>query len=1255
MKKTILVSALALAVAAGAGAKTADELRVYINPGHGSWTANDRPCTLVDHGAYSRTNTDTLSFFESNTNLRKGFGVLERLRSYGLKFDATLNQTGDRDKIGAARDMSNNIVMSHVKCGPYHEDNGTESQLGEATPSDIYAYNRNLSEICAEVEANNFDMFISIHSNAATEGTSTNYPLFLYRGYDTPKAEDGVTAEHQTISRAMADAAWDYVYANKMNQWTAYASSKNLRGDCNFYGSSSIGGLGYKGYLGVLKHGTPGFLSEGYFHTYQPARHRYMNFDVCYVEGSAYAHGVADYFGLDKADKNLGTIMGDVRDQYEKFKDAAYTPNPTTADAYKPVNGAKVVLKKDGVQVAEYTTDNYYNGVYVFRDVEAGKYTIEASAEGYLASEPVEVEVKGLGLVQPQIQIVSESWTPPTIVYENYPDPVDIKGVYAADEYTLDAEIDNEPVEALAGKTVRRTIARNGKLYILALDEAQEPTIVVYNTADKTATQVSTEGIQGQIKKVADIQLTADGVLVACNKEINMYDDNQVEAGEIRGTLRVYKWTNDENGNPAGAPEEWFTSRLSANMYRAYVGESMAYNGTLADGKILVTASNWWDNKRVWFNQYTIVDGAMIMQGFNNKPDAWFNEANVGTDYTISTCPGDDDAFIITSSKIAPTKAEWDLAQDLTRLADGVADGATGAGYFRYAGHNYMTVADNEGVALVDIKGYADAAAVKLNVNKAAATAEGEEETPAVALGATAGEGQAIKNAEETTTGVYIDLYAVRDGKISKLTTKGVDAAAGIVPMAYGLKSQAADNDTYTVSYALTAAAKDASLVLTPAEGDVVKIALGDLEAGEHTYTLDATELVENMNYTWAIEVAGKTIPQSGLVKYENSDLTARGGVVAITEPEYDSFGYVVVGHGKNNGYDIYNPAGEKVGARVWKNHATMGVGTTNQSNPIRGNEIRGMAAFGGWGDDAEGVVYMNPIDQTQEPQTMFAGVMQSSGAHLYEGVNTGGGTSAVEFGGKGADTKMYLFSEDHVGTSNSITVSTLGDAWQVTTAPEQIGYSGRLANTNVDLLTLGDHYLIASQVRGAGNNSYGCPGFLIVDLNDNSEAFNSQSLDPSQEVYNGNLNAVNSGVAVSVDNKRLAVYEVSRILVYDVDLSGAKPVLTFAYDFPAKTCNWAHMRFDYAGNLHVYNRDGKGYYVYALAQENPVVSTPAKAEFAIKGGSSAVENIIADEAVEAGAAVYYNLNGVQVSGESLIPGVYVKVAGGKATKVVVK
>ena len=43
MKKFILLISAAIIAAGAMQAKTADELRVYLNPGHGSWGPNDRP------------------------------------------------------------------------------------------------------------------------------------------------------------------------------------------------------------------------------------------------------------------------------------------------------------------------------------------------------------------------------------------------------------------------------------------------------------------------------------------------------------------------------------------------------------------------------------------------------------------------------------------------------------------------------------------------------------------------------------------------------------------------------------------------------------------------------------------------------------------------------------------------------------------------------------------------------------------------------------------------------------------------------------------------------------------------------------------------------------------------------------------------------------------------------------------------------------------------------------------------------------
>ena len=94
--------------------------------------------------------------------------------------------------------MSQHIVMSHVKVGPYPAHKGDDNG----------AYNRPLSEIREEVEANNFDVFISIHSNAAGEGSPTNYPLFIFRGKD----DETYSAPG---SKAMAQHIWPYAFSNE--------------------------------------------------------------------------------------------------------------------------------------------------------------------------------------------------------------------------------------------------------------------------------------------------------------------------------------------------------------------------------------------------------------------------------------------------------------------------------------------------------------------------------------------------------------------------------------------------------------------------------------------------------------------------------------------------------------------------------------------------------------------------------------------------------------------------------------------------------------------------------------------------------------------------------------------------------------------------------------------------------------------------------------------------------------------------------
>ncbi len=1270
MKKTILLSALAVAATLTAGAKTADELRVYINPGHGSWTPNDRPNPLVGHGEHSRTNTDTLNFFESNTNLRKGFGVLERLIDYGLKFDRTLNQTGERWQIGAARDLSNNIVMSHVKCGPYNKDNGTETQFkkeGKEVPENLYYYNRNLPEICAEVDANNFDMFISIHSNAATDGTTANYLLFEYRGYDDMHATTGLTAEHQQESRKMAELAWPYAYDNPFTPWTSYSNSnKNIRGDINFNGASGAGtgGTGAYGWLGVLKHHVPGYLVEGYFHTYQPARHRAMNWDVSRIEGIAYAHGLADYFGLQK--EKFGTIYGVVRDLREKFVHQYYKPNPTSDDVWLPINGCKVVLKKGADIIAEYTTDNYYNGAFVFDRLEPGTYTLEFSHPDYKAIDPVEVVVNAASVSYPSVKLESVNYVPPTKVYVDYPDPAaELSGVNPAGEYVVSDVYTDEPIAELEGKIVRRAIVQEGKMYILAIDklptyaqvvpddEKPVPTILVYDLDKKEVlANVSTEGAYGSIQNISDIQVTADGYLLASNQTKTQYSADYLEnlpdgKKEPRGTFYIYKWQNDEKGLPTGNPEQWLSTQQSGRWFRAYAGPTFAYQGTIEDGKVIIpmpTISAPTYNHR--WTALTVANGMQAGAADILNPASTPGEQVYGEGYRYITNPVNLENFLAVTPNDGVHERKFVMDDKQEDLSAGNAEltGLPGTvGMFKYAGASYLVAPEsqdgkNAGLRLVNITdNVANAVATPIS-GSAIAAAEAQNV-------ATAGEvGYVYDDLNHYYTSAWINLYLLRDGKISKVTTQSVKQPVAKAAFAYGLKADAVGN-AYEISYALSDNAADATLVLTAGD-DVVTLPLESTK-GEHTYTLDKSQLKEGADYAWEVKVTPIANGSAAEVFAMAPPQTVRGSVITFTDPEYDTFGYTVIGHNVEDGFDIYDPSGVLVNTNVHKGHALLHKpgAKFNQSDPLRGAEHKGHALVAAWGDSAHGVTAFNPLDPNEDLYSVFEGDMAGSGLISYNGVGIGSGTPCVAIQGKGEKARMFTFDEDLL--KNHVAVYNIGDNRTITTPP--VGDWGLQAmnNTNVEIAPVTNGVFL-SQVRADFMDS-GSPAIRFLDNNGNRlwDAYEAEW--PADMIPN-----CGSGIAVNATQDLFAVAGYSGIRVFKLSFDdNNKPVFKDYANMTVPKTDWNTLRFDAANNIHYYGR-GDGYHVFALAQNGTKIATPGKGKLSNQSG---VEDIAVDaaDAAEEGPATYYNLNGIQVSGDNLTPGVYVKVVGSKATKIIVK
>ena len=386
--KRILLAVFILSVALFSSAQ-----RVYINPGHGDWGPESRPMATVK---YENGQTvisqagDSLGFFESNTNLWKAFALQEKLKTAGY-----------------------DVMMSRTQNGPtYPYDKDTDKER----------FDKPLADICAEVNYYGADYFISIHSNANVDGDNVNFPLFIHSGYDGAGFQD---------ERNMALAAWprhfeafgkDQDHTNITHGFepnSAYAENEsNVRGSISFYGYL----------LGALNHSYQGYLVEGYFHTYQPARHRALNPEWCRQEGIRYFRGIQDYY--KKSGEQVGYIMGCVRSISEMFTHEYYNPMPGTYDEFKPINGAKVVLRDAQGNVIPtecyrhvaryitdqyyYTTDNNYNGIFVFENLQPGEYTLTVHAAGYKDKE-MEVTVTANATVYLEIFLEQGQGTEPQI------------------------------------------------------------------------------------------------------------------------------------------------------------------------------------------------------------------------------------------------------------------------------------------------------------------------------------------------------------------------------------------------------------------------------------------------------------------------------------------------------------------------------------------------------------------------------------------------------------------------------------------------------------------------------------------------------------------------------------------------------------------------------------------------------------------------------------------------------------------------
>ena len=355
MKRIVAITAVFIIALAPVATKGLKGKVVYVNPGHGGWTINDRP-----HATMNYEEMDTMSFFESKTCLWKGLELRDRLQAAGARVIMSRTTNGwvsVGDKNATANDREET----------YADENGQQQLI-------------TLFKIASQVDSLNPDYFIALHSNATGggDGKKVNYLLYMYRG------ETGNDYAKGSIDRAMV--AYPYMWDNPLTVWTSSSlEDKYVAGDLTWMGGTPPGeanALGYTGWLQVLKHRVPSFLVEGSFHSYQPERQRLMNRDYCRMEGVRHFRGINAWFG-GKPEKH-GYIAGTIKSADETINDPVFNYVDDSDDQWLPLNRAVVyLLDSRGVKIRHYKVDNEYNGFFGFFYLKPGRYTLLYDVPGY--------------------------------------------------------------------------------------------------------------------------------------------------------------------------------------------------------------------------------------------------------------------------------------------------------------------------------------------------------------------------------------------------------------------------------------------------------------------------------------------------------------------------------------------------------------------------------------------------------------------------------------------------------------------------------------------------------------------------------------------------------------------------------------------------------------------------------------------------------------------------------------------------------
>lgn len=1183
--------------------KALTSAKIYINPGHGCWCSECRHMGTVKHGFNA---ADTSGFFESNTNLWKAFGMRDKLIEYGVPYNTS---------IGANDLRQPNLVMSRVKCGGVH--NGL--------------YDRALSEIAAECENWGADVMISIHSNAATEGTNANYPLLLYRGNTGSNQNGG--------SQAIASSCWGYLWENSHMMWTYYsATNKNIQGDWTFQPT-----WGTQGY-GVLRHSVPGFLAEGYFHTYQPARHRAMNRDAGRIEGIAYAKGFRDYFGGGKA-VSTGDIYGVLRDAERTFTHTYYNGNQNTDDKYKPINGATVTLKKpDGTVVKTYMTDDEYNGVFVFNKVEPGTYNIVCSHPDY-ADVTTSVTVQADKVVYPSVKI-SEGEQIPVQGHYAY----DLSMTQNGDDYTLKfkstGDVENGSVVLTNTATATKQVIKIGKVtkgensysfnandlgenstftWAISLDNLKSSAVQLIKE-DNSITYSHSSGNMARIGLAIDKDTESANfgkiyTLTSFSQGLQTFNQDLSKNGS-----KVKIGTFGQDTDASTSTNKYVRSnRITINSGKVYIANYANQNygvwvhtpGTTTSSQIIGTNydravgfKGTGSNRQMYVMHEKTDNSNLGLRYYNiGTSDTWAAGSNSPSGSLSSTVLANGDGDIIVTSK-GIFASQWRAGTNTSDApafvfynnSNSIAFNSSTIGTL--SGTHKGGIAINNNLSTFAIVESPTNTGDDVVVEIYSVTWNGE--TPSFGLQYSiplSSTKQIDQMAFDQADNLYIAsqqkgllVYTIKQptrqtvtpAKASlKIQGKALPAVKG--HYAYDLKmTQSGDN--YTLKFKSTGKVDNASvLFINKADNDTVTLKLGAIVEGENTVTLNAADFGKNADYTWAVAIDNPESPSNELVYSDNSitynhssGYMARIGMAINRDTETDKFGRIFTITSFGQGIQEFDQMYGKIGDRKLKDAFGIDKDESSSNRFIRSNRLA----------VSDNKIYI----------ANYASLRP--GVHIYNSHNGGDATilngmyeRAVGFSGSGANRKMYVYNDASLRRYDI----GAGDTWTGNTNAPSATYTTNMINGDGDILVT-DNGVIIAQHRYRGNNTSDVPVFKFVDF-DGNIVFNSSILTELTGSQNGAM-SISSDLSTFaiVDGYAEGSAADIEVDIFDVTWAGSTPSFSYRTSIPlVGTKQVDQMTFDYAGNLVVASQQ-KGLLVYAVKNPARTTVTPAKSTLVIAG-----------------------------------------------------